>query len=100
MVEKDKLKEKACRKAHELAKEKGADYCSFGEWVVALVLEKFANGESSPITLQFEVGGVAETGKPLPCDEEYGLRLFALQQEAADDQCIEVRIRGKTVTIC
>jgi hypothetical protein len=41
--------------------------------VTALVLEKYANGESSPITLEFEVAGVEESGKPLPCDEEFGL---------------------------
>ena len=100
MVDKDKLKEKACREAHELANEKEAEYCSFGKWETALVLEKCANGESSPITLEFEVAGVEVTGKPLPCDEEYGIQLFALQQKAADDHCIDVRIRGKSVTIC
>jgi len=101
----DKLKEKACRKAHELAKDKGADYCSFGEWVTALVLDQFATdavagAEKHVVTLEFEVSGVAGPDGPSPCDEELGLRLYSLQQDAAAGECIEITIRGKKVTIC
>ncbi|MEJ2484061.1 MAG: hypothetical protein P8049_13365, partial [Gemmatimonadota bacterium] len=78
---------------------KGADYCSFGEWVTALVLEEFARTGESPVRLEFEVAGVEETGKPLPCDEELDLQLYALQKEA-DGDCLVVTIRGKSFEIC
>jgi len=102
----DKLKDKACRKAHELAKDKGADYCSFGEWVTALVLDEFASSDATvddlpfKVTLQFEVSGVAGPQGPRPCDETLGLKLYSLQQDAAGGECIEITIRGKSVTIC
>ncbi len=101
----DKLKEKACKKAHELAKDKGADYCSFGEWVTSLVLEEFATNapagaDKHVVTLEFQVSGVAGSVEPSPCEEELGLRLYALEQDAAAGECIEITIRGKSVTIC
>ena len=102
----DKLKEKACRKAHELAKDKGADFCSFGEWVTSLVLNEFAGSDATvddlpfKVTLEFEVSGVAGPGEPSPCEEKLGLRLYSLQQDAAAGECIEITIRGKSVTIC
>ena len=101
----DKLKEKACRKAHELAKDKGADYCSFGEWVTSLVLDEFATSapagaEKHVVRLEFEVAGVAGPEGPRPCEEKLGLRLYSLQQDAAAGECIEITIRGKSVTIC
>ena len=101
----DRLKEKACRKAHELAKDKGADYCSFGEWVTSLVLDEFATKAPAGavkhvVTLEFEVSGVAGPSMPSPCDEKLGLMLYSLQQDAAAGECIEITIRGKSVTIC
>jgi hypothetical protein len=101
----DKLKEKACKKAYELAKDTGADFCSFGEWVTSLVLDEFAReapagADKHTVTLQFEVSGVAGPGEPVPCDESLELRLYSLQQDAAGGECIEITIRGKSVTIC
>lgn len=96
----ENLKKKACEKAHQLAKNKGADYCTLGEWVVSQVLEEFARTGENVITLPFEVSGLEDPGKPLPCDQELELALHAREQAAQEDQCIEIRVRGKTVTVC
>ena len=95
-----KLKEKACKKAHQLAKEQGADYCGFGKGVTEIVLDEFASNGANEVTLTFEVSGVPESGKPLPCDERLGLELYATEQAAGTEECIRITVRGKTVTIC
>lgn len=99
----ESLKQKACETANKLQKKSGADFCSFGEWVTSVVLDTFANSGPSvtgpdaagkyKVSVEFEVSE-SSGSDPTPCGETYSLMSLA----ATD--CVDVTIRGKTVTIC
>jgi hypothetical protein len=103
LSQESELKQKACEAANKLKKKSGADFCSFGEWVSAVVLDTFANGGPSltgpddagkyKVSVEFEVSR-SSGGEPTPCAEAYSLTSYA----ATD--CVDVTINGRTVTIC
>lgn len=99
----DGIRKDACEKANKLKEKSSADFCSFGEWVTSVVLDAFADGsnvtDSQDVAGAFDVQVTFQVRKAASQPSSDCSEAFALAADLATD-CIDVIIKGRTVTIC
>ncbi len=99
----DGIQKDACEKANKLKRKSSADFCSFGEWVGSVVLDALAKGEnvtkSQEVPGAYDVQVTFQVAKAAPEPANDCVELLALSLALPSD-CLEIKIKGRKVTIC